>query len=527
MVAAPTHPGLADHDGMGAGVLVPGGVLSVGPDAHRIAGVRMRLPTAGLPRLTLGSVARNLVMVGAGTALGQAATVVAAPILARLYDPEAFGLLSVYAAVLSVLVAIASLRFDFAIPIAAEDDDAAHLLVLSVALAFGASILVGFVVIVWGAQVSAALGAAPLAELLWLLPISLLAASITQALASWAVYHRWFPALARLRAIQGVALAACQVVLGLLRGGAGGLIVGDVAGRVVGTGQLLRALLASLRSTELSRGRLRRTAREHWGFARVMTVASLLSALSLQVPFLLIPALFDLESSGQFFLAYRVLILPASLVAAAVSQVFFGEASHRRADSLSLHDLAFDIAVSLFVFSIPTYGIIAVGGSALFAAVFGDQWALAGTYAQIMAPSLVVWSVASPISTLPLVGRRERESLAFTAAELGLRAAALGFGAVVHSLTAGLVALSLTAVLLNIAAIWRFLRVASVTLRELVRPAGRIFALTAPFMGMVVLAGPIAEHVVLLVSIGGWAVALALAARFTPEFRALLSGSHD
>ena len=66
-------------------------------------------------------------MSGAAT-IGQGAIVVAAPVLARLYDPQAFGLPSVYAAVLSVLVAIASLRFDFAIPIATDPVEVAHLL---------------------------------------------------------------------------------------------------------------------------------------------------------------------------------------------------------------------------------------------------------------------------------------------------------------------------------------------------------------------------------------------------------------
>jgi hypothetical protein len=362
---------------------------------------------------------------------------------------------------------------------------------------------------------------------LWLLPIALFAASATQALASWAVYHRLFAAFGRLRAVQGVAQAACQAALGFVHAGPLGLIVGDTAGRALGTEQLFRLLFATLRSTELSIGRIRQCVRDRWGFARVMTVASLLSAVSLQVPFLLIPALFDLESSGQFFLAYRVLVLPGSLVAAAVSQVFFGEASSRRADPRRLHDLAHNVAVSLFVFSIPIYGIVAVGGPALFGAVFGPQWGPAGLYAQIMAPSLVFWSVASPISSLPLVGRRERESLAFTAAELGLRACSLGFGAMVHSLTAGLVALSLMSVLLDLVALWRFLRVASVTLRELVRPAGRIVALTVPFMGMVVLVGHVAAEGAPLVSIFGGAIALGLAARLSPELRALVSGTHD
>jgi len=61
-------------------------------------------------------------------------------VLARPYDPQAFGLLSVYAAVLPVLVAIVSLRFDFAIPIAAEPVEAAYLLTLSVVISLVTSI---------------------------------------------------------------------------------------------------------------------------------------------------------------------------------------------------------------------------------------------------------------------------------------------------------------------------------------------------------------------------------------------------
>ena len=73
---------------------------------------------AALPRPRLSRVAGGIVVVGAATALGQGAIVLAAPVLARLYDPAAFGLLSVYAALLSVLVSGSSLRFDMAVPIA-------------------------------------------------------------------------------------------------------------------------------------------------------------------------------------------------------------------------------------------------------------------------------------------------------------------------------------------------------------------------------------------------------------------------
>ena len=134
-----------------------------------------------------------------------------------------------------------------------------------------------------------------------------------------------------------------------------------------------------------------------------------------------------------------------------------------------------------------------LGGPALVEAVFGHRWALAGYYAQIMSPWLMLWCVTSPISSLVLVGRREVESLAYTAAEFGLGAGSLGVGALLHSLTVGIAILSMVSVLINIVALWRFLRVASVSLLELVRPVGRIIALAVAGLTPLALIGVVAR----------------------------------
>ena len=475
----------------------------------------------------LGGIARSFMVVGGATLIGQGAVIAAAPILARLYAPADFGLLAVFAAVLSVLLAVASLRFDLAIPIASDPDEAAHLLVLSNAVAATASALLAAVLLLWGAQIAVVLGAPELSPLLWLLPIALFLASLTQALASWAVYSRSFPQLGRMRLMHGVGQAATQVALGVLRAGPLGLIVGDVVGRVAGAGQVLRASVAALRSTTLSLAGVVRSARARWPFARVMTAASLLSTLSLQAPFLMIPVLFDLASSGQYFLAFRMLSVPASLVVAAVAQVFFGEASHRSLEPARLHDLARDAAASLLAFSIPTYLIVMVAGQALMVTVFGQDWELAGLYAQIMAPALIFWTVANPMSSLPLIGGRERENLFFTVAELGLKVLALVLGAALHSLTAGVIALSITSIIIEAAAMWRFLRVASVSIRELAAPIGRTLASTLPFVALLaVVALLVPPGVLVLAAAVAWLAAAGLSFRSSPEARALLSGSH-
>jgi lipopolysaccharide exporter len=482
-----------------------------------------------IPRISLqhGSVARNLVVVGGATALGQGAIVIAGPILVRLYDPEAFGLLSIYAAALSVLLAAASLRYDLAIPLASDLSEAAHLFLLCLFLGLVTSVVLGILILVWGPQIARLLGANGLAPYLWLLPVALFVASFSQALGSLAVYMRSFTSLARMRAIQGAAQAISQGVLGLVAAGPFGLIAGDLIGRVLGTEQLFRALANSLRPTALSLARVRACARDRWGFARVMSGASLISSLSLQTPFLLIPLLFGLAASGQYFLAYRLMVLPASLVSAAVSQVFFGEASYRRADRMQLRDLAKNAAVSLFVLSIPTYAIVMINGPSLVETVFGAQWREAGLFAQIMAPWMMIWSVANPISSMLLVGRRERESLFFTIAELALRAGAILVGAYFGSLTLGVVVLSVASILINISALWRFLRVVSIRLRELVRPAGRILTLTLPSLLLVLITNRLPNGGLIVGTVAGWVLAVGLAARLSPELRGLLAHSND
>ena len=61
--------------------------------------------------------ARSVSVLVGGTAAGQIIVMAASPILTRLYSPEDFGLLSVYAGLLGILGVIASLRYQLATPL--------------------------------------------------------------------------------------------------------------------------------------------------------------------------------------------------------------------------------------------------------------------------------------------------------------------------------------------------------------------------------------------------------------------------
>src|SRR4051812_8630582 len=82
-------------------------------------------------RLTATGFVANVVYMVTGTALGQAASVMLAPVLTRLYTPDQFGYLSVYTAALTIFGVIAALGFELAIPIATSEFEMANLMAVS------------------------------------------------------------------------------------------------------------------------------------------------------------------------------------------------------------------------------------------------------------------------------------------------------------------------------------------------------------------------------------------------------------
>ena len=67
---------------------------------------------------------RNVLKLAGGTAGSQVITVAAAPILTRLYGPESFGVLATYVSILALLNVVSSLRYELAIAVPEDDDEA-------------------------------------------------------------------------------------------------------------------------------------------------------------------------------------------------------------------------------------------------------------------------------------------------------------------------------------------------------------------------------------------------------------------
>lgn len=423
--------------------------------------------------------ARSVFTLAGGTAAAQLLLVLAVPVLTRLYTPADYGTLAVYASTLTILLVLATLRYETAIPLPEDEQVAGSLLVLSVLLLLVLSAVLGFLVWLGGDAFVAAVKVPPLRPYLWLIPLGFFGAGMYQTLSYWAIRRRAFGRIARTRMTQGFGQVLAQIGLGLAGVGAPGLLIGDVVGRVAGGGSL--ALLAVRERPRLgvTRASLASAAARYRRFPLLTTWSGLFNVGSVQLPSILFSAAFGAAAAGLYALSFKMLVLPTMLVGQAVGQVFLSRAAVAARDPERLRRLTERTALTLFACGLPAFGVVAMAGPKLFATVMGAEWEPAGRYAQVLAPWFVVWLVSNPLSGLLNVREWQGSALAFSAFELILRLGALLVGAHEGSPMLAVALLSASGVIISTISIVRFLHAGHSSVSRLIAPAARLVALMA------------------------------------------------
>lgn len=343
-----------------------------------------------------------------GTALAHGLTALAMPVSTRLFTPQDFAAAAAFSSLAAILTAAACLRFDMAIPLPADEGEAACLLALSVFFCILASAATGLLLVFAPPALLQSLGQPSLLPHLWLLPIAVLIGGLYLALQMWSVRRRNFGAIARSRVIQSASAAAGQLGLGALGAAPLGLLVGQALNYGAGSAMLGVQVLKSewrLLST-VSLGGMIAAFRRHHRFPRYSVAEALANAASIQLPILLIAALANGPEAGYLTLAIFLLQAPMALVGNAVGQVYLSEAPERlRSGDLTAYTMA--TVGRLANLSGAPLVFLAIVSPVVFEAVFGEGWSRAGLLVTWMAPWFFLQFIASPTSSvLHVLGRQ-------------------------------------------------------------------------------------------------------------------------
>ncbi|MDP2747779.1 lipopolysaccharide biosynthesis protein [Pseudomonas sp.] len=359
--------------------------------------------------LPKSSYARNVLTLMTGTSLAQAIPIAISPILTRLYSPEEFGRFALYMAVAMIAGVLVSGRYELAILLPRHDRDALHIAALAVALSIVIStMLLGFVIF-YADSIASLLGDATLAPWLYWVPASTLLLGVYQSLNYWSNRKAQYKRLAISRTVQSGSAALGQLGCGYAGTGAVGLVAGQVSGQVLATGVLARLIWHEDRALIRALRPLRSfaLAKKYINFPKYLIVAHGFNTASGQMPVLLLSALFATSAAGFFTLTQRVMAAPMSLVANALGDVFRQEASQAYICKGNCKEIYKNTFKRLLYISILPFAIFFIVAPDLFAWVFGEQWRVAGEYAQILTPMAFFQFITSPLSAMFMIAEKQ------------------------------------------------------------------------------------------------------------------------
>ena len=370
-----------------------------------------------------------------GTALGQALVLASTPFISRLYTQTEIGQFGLFLSFMSVAVVVVTARYELAIPSAQSDDEAITILLLTLRLALPAALLGGASLWLMIKRNLLALGVLPLWTVLAIVPALILLGAFS-ALRYWFVRERRFGELGSVLVSQGAARAVVPVVLGLLHAGSFGLIAGEIVGRGLGVGRMLRAASTALRTARHKPWPLvRAVASKHWKYPGVLLPSGLLDVFGLALPIPLISQQYGVAAAGTFLLVQRLTAVPASLIGTSVGDLFHARmAEAMSGDPLLAKRMLDRSARRLLKFGTMVFLPASVIAPFALPPLLGPQWKDSGILLAAVAPWSLASLVVTPLSRVLAITERKELKLVYDTCALTLLVSVilvssrLGFG---------------------------------------------------------------------------------------------------
>jgi O-antigen/teichoic acid export membrane protein len=344
-----------------------------------------------------------------GTGVAAVIGFILLPVLTRIYTPEEFSNLAVFNAVVAMGSVAACLRFEFAIPLPEQSEEAVNVLALSLISAFCVSAAIAIPVVLFSKSLFASLKHPQLAAYAWLVPLNIFGVAAYSSLQYWAVRKKDFAGISFSRMLQAFAAAATQVCIGSVGGTTIGLILGPVASATTGAMTLLRRFLQRDRAALqlLTFRQIGYVFTTYQRFPKYSVIEALSNSAGMQLPVIMIAALASGPEAGFLLLALSISQAPMGLLGNAIGQWYLshGPAEHR---SNSLGQFTAKVMRKLIAAGVGPLCLAGIIAPRVFGLFFGAQWYRAGELMSWMTPWFVMQFLANPLSmSLPITGHQK------------------------------------------------------------------------------------------------------------------------
>ena len=433
------------------------------------------------------SFSRDVLTLVTGTTFAQIITILSAPVITRLYGPEAFGILSIFTAIISIFSVFVCLRYELAIVLPKSNEEAANVFGLCILILLFISIV--SIPFLWLSQKSLEqlLNVPQLGQFLWLIPPSILLSGTYLALNYWNTRTKQFHRLAIAQVTRSCATTGTQLGMGFIGYTSGGvLIIATLIGQLVLTltlgMQTIREHLRFFKQNITLKG-MNAVLKQYINFPKYDLWSALLNTIGSSLPTFILSIYFNSAILGYYSLCLMVLGFPLGLIGNAIGQVFFQNAAEaKNISQTKLSETVEKVLKPLIVLAyFPTIIFVLIGPE-LFGVVFGVGWQESGVYARYLSFWIAIVFIAAPISTLFSIFQKQKIGLIFNFIQMVSRVIALLIGAIMGNVLIAIILFAIVGCISNLIPLLYFLKLSDVSILKTLRIFFNYFLLSVPFI---------------------------------------------
>jgi O-antigen/teichoic acid export membrane protein len=404
-------------------------------------------------RIERSRFARNVAIVATGTAGAQAITMAFAPLITRLYGPEAFGVMGAFMAMVSIAAPLAALSYPIAIVLPENDQDALGLAKLSLLIGISMAAAALLIIFFLHEPILALLNVQVLGSFIFLIPAAMLFSAGVAVMQQWVIRKKLFRIKAKIAVANAFLVNIAKTGMGLVNPIAAILVVLSVLGTLLHGLMLLGSVRRVDRMFSLKRFQstpLRKLAMRHKDFPLYRTPQVALNSSSMALPVLILASVSGPASAGFYTLSKTVLGLPVALIGQSVADVFYPRINEAVVAGENAGKLIAKATIALGLIGLIPFATVIAFGPQLFSFVFGHDWTTAGEYARWLALWIFATFISRPsVAAIPVLGL-QGVLLVYEVISVTLRVATLFGGFLLFESDITAIALfSLSGVLIN------------------------------------------------------------------------------
>jgi len=361
---------------------------------------------------------KNVLVLLTGTGFGQLITLLASPILSRLYSPAEYGVFTVFISTASMMAAISAARYDLAIMLPKSNNRAINVLMLAlyVCISFALSLFFLAVLIALLIHFDVLLWSELMTSWIWFFPFIVLLLGTQQIMNYWLVRNKEYGYIAITRISNSASNNGLAVIFGFLKFKEWGILLSNFIGQIVYSFHLFFLIRKKYKGEMafVSKKKMKASAEIYKEFPRTSVSQAMIDIFQLNGIVYLLPVFFSIVEVGYYSRTLMVLQAPVSLIGTAIGQVFFQKASELHHTKSDLRPIITATIKKAMLFILPVSIILMIAGPVLFKFVFGNQWEESGFYSRILALWLFFDFIRISISSIPIILEKQRRLFLIT-----------------------------------------------------------------------------------------------------------------